>query len=119
MQEKRSIRRKYLLFYSRVYNHLTGELIGHIVDLTPAGVMLFSNTPLETDKVFTLRIELPPELSTRQTLAVDARCIWCTQDIIPAFYDIGFKLTNLSQADTDLITHMVETFGFQDRPAAG
>jgi hypothetical protein len=49
MQERRSFPRRYLMFYSRVFNLKTGELVGHIVDITPTGAMLISETPLETE----------------------------------------------------------------------
>ena len=115
MQDRRSFPRRYLMFYSRVFNLRTGELVGHIVDITPTGAMLISETPLETDVNFRLKMELPEEISTKQFLNFDAKSVWCNHDIIPAFYDIGFQLLNVPQSDIDLIERLVEAFGFRER----
>jgi hypothetical protein len=114
MQERRSFPRKYLMFYSRVFNLRTGELVGHIVEITPTGAMLISETPLETNVNYHLKMELPDELSSKQFLTFDAHSVWCNHDIIPAFYDIGFQLLNVPQSDIDLIQHLVDAFGFRE-----
>ena len=114
MQERRSIPRRYLMFYSRVFNLKTGELVGHIVDITPTGAMLISETPLATDVNFRLRMEMPDDFASKQFLTFDARSVWCNHDVIPAFYDIGFQLLNVPQSDIDLIERLVEAFGFRE-----
>jgi hypothetical protein len=115
MQERRSFPRRYLMFYSRVFNVKTGELVGHIVDITPTGAMLISETPLEKDVKYSLKMELPDELSTKQFLTFEAKSVWCDHDIIPAFYDIGFQLLNVPLSDIDLIERLIESFGFRER----
>jgi hypothetical protein len=114
MQERRSFPRKYLMFYSRVFNLKTGELVGHIVEITPTGAMLISETPLEANVNYHLKMELPDELSTKQFLTFEARSVWCDHDIIPAFYDIGFQLLNVPQSDIDLIQRLIDAFGFRE-----
>ena len=114
MQERRSFPRKYLMFYSRVFNVKTGELVGHIVEITPTGAMLISETPLEADVNYHLKMELPDELSSKQFLTFDARSVWCSHDIIPVFYDIGFQLLNVPQSDIDLIQRLIDAFGFRE-----
>ncbi len=118
MQERRSIPRRYLMFYSRVFNMKTGELVGHIVDITREGAMLISETPQESGVTFKFRMELPEEFSGKQFLTFEAKSVWCSQDIIPAFYDIGFQLLNVPQADIELIERLVEAFGFREHNGA-
>ena len=40
--------------------------------------------------------------------------MWCSHDVIPAFYDIGFQLLNVPQSDIDLIQRLVDDFGFRE-----
>jgi hypothetical protein len=115
MQDRRSFPRKYLMFYSRVFNQKTGELVGHIVDITPTGALLISETPLEVGQNYTLKMELPDELSLKQWLTFEARSVWCNHDVIAVFFDIGFQLLNVPQSDIDLIERLVDSFGFREK----
>lgn len=103
------------MFYSRVFDQKTGELLGHIIDITPAGAMLISEKPLEIGKLYHLKIELPDELSTRQFLLFEAMSVRGSQDVIPEFYDTGMQLINVAPADIALIEKLVESFGFRER----
>ena len=103
------------MFYSRVFNLNTGELVGHIVEITPTGAMLISETPLEINVNCHLKMELPDELSSKHFLNFEAKSVWCNHDIIPAFYDIGFQLLNVPQSDIDLIERLVDAFGFREQ----
>jgi hypothetical protein len=115
MAERRLYPRRYLMFYSRVFDQKTGELLGHIIDITPAGAMLISEKPLEIGKVFHLQMELPDELSNRQFLVFEAKSVRGSQDVIPEFYDTGLQLIDIAPADVALIEKLVESFGFRER----
>jgi hypothetical protein len=113
MADRRLYPRRYLIFYSRVFDQKTGELLGHIIDITPAGAMLISEKPLEIGKLYHLKMELPDELSTRQFLVFEAKSVRGSQDMIPAFYDTGLQLINVAPSDIALIEKLVESFGFR------
>lgn len=115
MADRRLYPRKYLMFYSRVFDQKTGELLGHIIDITPAGAMLVSEKPLEIGKLYHLKMELPDELSTRQFLVFEAKSVRGSQDVIPEFYDTGMHLINVAASDIALIEKLVESFGFRER----
>jgi len=103
------------MFYSRVFDQKTGELLGHIIDITPAGAMLISEKPLEIGKLYHLKIELPDDLSTRQFMVFEAKSIRGSRDLIPEFYDTGMQLINVAPSDIALIEKLVESFGFRER----
>lgn len=114
MDERRRFQRKYLMYYSRVFNQHTGEVLGHLVDITPGGAQLLSERPLEVGVVYNLRMELPDELGAKQFLNFEARAIWSSQDIIPAFFDSGLEIKNITPDDADIIQQLVDTFGFKE-----
>ena len=103
------------MFYSRVFDQKTGELLGHMIDITPAGAMLVSEKPMEIGKLYHLEMELPDELSTEQFLVFEARSVRVSQDVIPEFYDTGMQLINVAPSDIALIEKLVESFGFRER----
>jgi PilZ domain len=112
--ERRRIKRNYIMFYTRVFDAPTGKLLGHLVDITPEGMMLISEQQLAANTAFRLKIELTPELDTRSFLEFGARCLWCRQDINPRFYNSGFQLPGLAPADVAVIERIVEAYGFHD-----
>lgn len=115
MKERRRIARKYLMYYSRVFNQKTGEVLGHLVDISAGGALLLSEKPLPVGEIFSLRMELPDELGQKQFLSFEARSAWSSQDTIPEFYDTGLELINPNHSTLTTIEHLIEAFGFKER----
>jgi hypothetical protein len=112
--DRRKVNRRYLAFYSRVFDVKSHHLVGHVVDITPQGLMLISETPLPTDTVFRLEIELPEDFADKRAITFDARSRWCEPDIDPHFHNTGFELFDLAPEDAVIIENIVTTFGFRD-----
>jgi hypothetical protein len=112
--ERRTRKRRYVMFYSRVYDRDTGEVLGQLVDLTTDGIMIISDKYIASDIVFHLQLELPEDISPRQFLRFDAQSVWCRQDIVPRFFDSGFKLIDVPEQDVAILERMVDTYGFRD-----
>jgi hypothetical protein len=92
----------------------TNELIGHLVDITSEGLMVISETQLETNKEFNFRMMLPKEIIGKETLEFNATSLWSRKDINPDFYDTGFSLNDLSEEDRLIVDQLIHHFGFQD-----
>jgi hypothetical protein len=113
-KDRRKLKRRHVIFYSRVFDRNSGALLGHLMDITIEGLMLISETPLKTDLTYHLRMDLPEDVMTKAYLSFDAQCLWCKPDINPAFYNAGFKVLNMVQEDVDLIENMIDEYGFRD-----
>ena len=113
-QDRRKHKRRHVIFYSRVFNRNTGALLGHLMDITVEGLMLISETPIETGILYHLRMDLPEDVMAKAFLRFDVHCLWCKPDINPAFYNAGFKVLNMAQEDIDLIENMIDEYGFRD-----
>jgi hypothetical protein len=114
MQERRKLKRRHIIYYLLVFDHATHALLGHLVDITAEGVMLISPQALETDRVYTLRMQLPYEISGKNELVFRARSKWCREDINPDFYDTGFELLDIASEDVETIEWLIERSGFRD-----
>jgi len=114
MDERRRIPRKYLMFYSRVFDEKTGELVGHIIDITRMGMMLISEKPVEVGQTLQLRLEVPLDFQTKQFISFAATSKWCGKDVDPHFYNTGFEIDAISLEDLDLIERLVEAYGLRD-----
>lgn len=114
VEDRRQLKRRHLIFYLRVFDIKTNKLLGHLVDITPQGVMLISEKtiPLNTD--FELKMALPSKSGQMHAFNFKARSLWCDKDINPDFYDTGFQLTDIDHEDRKIIEDLIEDFGFRD-----
>jgi len=114
MLEKRKYQRRHLIYYLRLFDRDTVNLIGHLVDLTAEGVMVISEAPIEIGKTFHMRMILPKEIIGKEQITFDAVSKWCAKDVNPSFYDTGFQLLDISEENIQIITQLIEDFGFND-----
>ena len=114
MLKERRLSRKHLIFYLRVFDRKTDEVIGHLVDITTKGVMLISEKPLKANTIFQLRMTLPVETMGSKQLSFDAKSAWVKKDINPDFYITGFEIQSIKPNDINVIEQLIKEFGFQD-----
>lgn len=113
MYERRKIPRKYMMYYTRIFRMPNGEFIGHLVDITKAGAMLISESPIAVNHTFQLKMELSPDVSDRPFMLFQAKSIWCRKDVDPHFYNTGFQLIEMTEEDLETINRIVEAYGFR------
>jgi hypothetical protein len=114
MKEKRKTKRRFLLYYMRVYDAITRQQIGNLVDITPRGVMVVCEHPIPGGQTTRLRIELTNEVADKPFMEFFARSKWCEPDVIPNMYNAGFEILNLAPEDAKIILRIIEEFGFRD-----
>jgi len=120
MKDKRRIKRRYLLYYMRVFDTDSKQQIGNLVDLTPMGAMVVSEQPLPVKVTYHLKLELSEDVSDKPFMEFTARSLWCRPDIEPHFYNTGFKILNLEPEDAQIVQRIVEIYGFRDnKPEPG
>ena len=114
MQDRRKNSRKYLAIYSRVFDRVTGRVIGYLSDLTDKGAMVISDTAMAENQDVGLRFDLPdPALFSIDHLNIDAQISWCRPDIDPAFYNIGFAFKSISTEQAKIIEEMIVAYEFR------
>jgi len=114
MYERRRLKRRHLIYYLRVFNRETDQLLGHLVDITEEGLMLISEQPIELDVTFHLQMQLPSNIGGMEKWEFDAVSKWCRKDINPDFLDSGFQLVDIDVKSLTVIRNLIRGFGFQD-----
>ncbi len=112
--EKRELKRAHLIYYLRVFDRSTDKLMGHLVDITPKGIMLVSEEPIAVGETFRVRMMLPTSLFGKSRLDFEAESLWSTNDINPDFIDTGFRMIGVDAADEKLIEWLVKEYGFNE-----
>ena len=111
VKDQRSLERKQLIFYLKVFDRNSDDIVGKLKDVTPEGIMLTSEKPIEVDLRYQLRMVLPPEFAERKYLVFDAKSLWCKESDYHDLYDAGFILIDVSPADKSLIARLIRTYG--------
>lgn len=113
-EERRKFKRRYIMYYSRVFDRRTGRVIGYIVDLTPEGALIISEEPIAPGTNFRMRMDMPEDITNKGYLSFEARSIWCQRDVDPNFWDIGVQLIHIEPDDIALIERMIAEYGFRE-----
>ncbi|MCG8672003.1 MAG: PilZ domain-containing protein [Pseudomonadales bacterium] len=107
MIEQRKESRTHLLYYLRVFDRNSDTLFGHVVDLSPNGMLITSHKPLENQRTYKLAVEDVGVMDQLGTVNFEAECRWCKTDHNVDLYDAGFSLVNPSNQVQTLIADYV------------
>ena len=113
-EDRRQFKRKHLFFYTRVFESKEGVLLGHLENITPLGLMVISEKPIELQKDFSLRIDLPEYEYNRTHLDLHGRSVWSEPDVDPSFFTTGFQLFDVPEDDAEIIVRINQDYGFRD-----
>jgi len=111
---RRSIRRRHLIYYLRVWDDDTKKLLGHIVDITTEGLMLVSDQPIELNKKFNLEMQWHDSDGETKQICFEAESRWEHKDVNASFYDTGFIILNQAAEMLTPIREIIDEFGFDD-----
>jgi hypothetical protein len=114
MSDHRKESRKKLIAFMPVYDLLRKTLLGYVGDLTPQGVMVIGEKPVEINKNLSLRIEFPeslPEMPATR-IVISARAAWCRQSDGPQF-NIGFEFIEITPEDAMAIEAVLKRYQFR------
>lgn len=109
--EQRSLSRHHLIYYLRVFDGISSRVVGHIVDISPQGIMLITDEPITVQEEYRLRMRFPGAGSEQEELIFDAVCRWCREDDNPEFYIAGFQIQELPEAAANFIQGLIAEFG--------
>lgn len=110
MKERRKLKRRHIMLYSRVFDRRTGAHLGYLENLTPEGIMIISDAPIREGITYLLRIDLPEDIYQKPVLNFIGVSRWCQPDVDPRFYNTGFSLVEISPADLEIISQVVKDF---------
>lgn len=111
MPDKRTTPRKKFDMYMRVLNDDTGEIMGHMVEVSKIGLRLETVGPLPVDKDYYMRIELTPDLGPMPFIVFIGRSKWCKMDEIqPNLYRVGFEIIEIVPEDQAVFMRIIQRY---------
>ena len=113
--DRRTMKRRHLIFYLRVWDRASGEVIGHVVDITTEGIMLIGEQELPLHKQFDLEIRWrKPGSEEDQAIGFRAETMWSSPDVNKAFRDTGLRLLDDGEEVLEPIRQLIKHYGFDD-----
>ena len=110
--ERRNLNRRTFSYYMRLMDDKTGELIGHLADISTGGFKMEASKPIKPNTDFRFRIELTPEVANVPYMVFGARSRWCQRDHIDySIYNVGFQIMDMSASDIQIFSSMFEKYG--------
>ena len=109
--EQRNFGRHHLIYYLRVFDGISSRVVGHIVDISPQGIMLITDEPITVQEDYRLRVRFPGSGSDQEELIFDAVCRWCRQDDNPEFYIAGFHIQDIPADAEKFFQGLITEFG--------
>lgn len=114
IENKRDMKRHYLIYYLRVFNRDNGEVLGYLVDITPKGVMIMRDSPIEVGGDYSMRIRWRNSAGRLQIADFEGVCRWCRPDVNPDFYGAGFAITSADADHVESIRSLIRDLGMSD-----
>jgi hypothetical protein len=112
MPERRKLDRRDFSHYLRLMNENTGELVGHLADISTGGFKLESKKPIDANLDFLLRMDNTSDVADKDYLVFSARSRWCQPDSTdPALYNVGFQLVDILPEDLEIFIRIFEKYG--------
>lgn len=112
LAERRKAERRAFAHYMRLMNESTGELVGHLVDISRAGFRIESLRPIRIDTDLPLRIEVPSDVASQPYMVFKARSRWSLPDRIdPTLYDVGFQIVDMAPEDGRVFGLLFDHYG--------
>ena len=116
MPEQRKLDRRDFSHYLRLMNENTGELVGHLADISTGGFKLESKNPINANLDFLLRMDNISDVADKDHLVFSARSRWCQPDPVDlAVYNVGFQLIDIAPEDLEIFIRIFEKYGSKNK----
>ena len=93
-----------------IFDNKTDEYIGQMINLSVGGLLILGAEPLETGKVYHIKIPFDETVNGQVNFDIETKCVWCTNAIGFPRYSIGLQFMDDSPVHYTFIKKMIDTF---------
>jgi hypothetical protein len=97
-----------------VHDLESGNLLGHLVDITTRGIKLVSKEQIPLNRTYILKLKLPAGYFQENEIHFEGKSLWSSNDVNPDFFDTGLEVTSLSLEERKILHKLIEQLGFND-----
>jgi c-di-GMP-binding flagellar brake protein YcgR len=90
----------------------SGELLGHLGDISLEGLMMVADQPLPLQQIRVISIQLPEdEELTESSIEVKIQVRWTRPDLNPNLHRIGCQFVDISEKNRIIIEQVEQILG--------
>jgi PilZ domain len=93
-----------------VFERVQDKFIGLVLNMSPEGIMLNSDKPVEVSKQYKCRMTLPEKISNLSQIQFDIECKWCQKNKKTDAYETGYQMVNVSEKDLKVINLLLRSW---------
>lgn len=109
---RRTQRRRTLSGSVNIVNQYDGAVLGRLVNITTEGLMLVNASPLATDTLYQVALELPETLNNTTRVELGMDCLWTSPaDPDADMYWSGCHIIDISEEMFASLVVLIENFG--------
>lgn len=110
---KRTPKRKNLIFYPEVHDLDDPSFSGNMIDISTSGIMLSLEKDIRSGVKFQFELILPDVIDGIERIRFSARSKWCKEDINPDYFAAGFEFEEIEDEAEEIIVKMMYEYGFK------
>lgn len=103
---RRRLERKPVEVSVVAHNGIDDEPLGKLVNIHEEGLMIMSEGPLETEKIYQLELVLNEAIDQQNSIPLVADCLWQSPASTDGSYWVGFKIVEVSNKSIALIERL-------------
>ena len=93
-----------------VININTQNNMGALVNITTEGLMLMSDTAINSNRIYTISLILPNASSGHKQIDLGVDCLWSRSEVEYQRYWAGFQIIDASRSALDRIEGLIRDF---------
>lgn len=93
-----------------IIDMLNGGGFGELINISPEGLMVMTESEVPTHSIYQLELELPAELIGSNRISLGADCLWCRQAENFDRYWAGFQIIDVSDQALQQIEKLIESY---------
>lgn len=107
MRNRRQCKRRQLLYHLPVIDAESGIKLGYLVDITPEGIQLASESDFKTDSIHSIRIEGVTGCFEDTAIRLEIMIRWCKRDLNGRTWIAGGVICDKSGCEVERIIELV------------
>lgn len=108
MQEKRKLDRCRVGDILEVFDIHSERQVGRVVDISVEGLMIYSQSPIDVNRIFQFLIPLPMDLDGCREIRLGVESLWSREGDGDGQYWTGFHVICISDQDRACIEQLFE-----------
>ena len=99
---------------AEVTDTMTGDVVGHVGNLSQGGMLLIANRRLTPDGLFQLRFALPDESCALVTVELGAHVLWQDAHAAPGQHWVGLRFIGVSAQSAQQLANWTQAVTARD-----